>query len=119
MKKAIFILLSVTMILALFVGCAPKTEPESSKEPTPSAVGSYTEDRDITAEERDMFDKVIAGLDTTKTYEPLQVATQVVAGTNYRFKVAVDDNGTKYDAHIVIYQPLEGDPEFVSEEKIS
>lgn len=112
MKKTMAILISCMLVLGVFAGCSSK------KGAAPSAVGSYTEDRELTQEDRDLFEKVLSSMDTTKTYEPLMVATQVVSGTNYRFKVKVNDNGTTYESHFVIYQPLEGDAKFVSEEKI-
>lgn len=114
MKRTFSVLFCLAIVFGLFAGCSAKKDSPSS-----AITGAYSADRDITADERAMFDKVIATLDTAKTYEPLQVATQVVSGTNYRFTVTVDDNGTKYNAHIIIYQPLDGEPEFVSEEKIS
>lgn len=113
MTRTISVIVCFVMLLGVFVGCS------SNKAPSSQITGAYTEDRDLTAEDRALFDKVISAMETTKTYDPLKVATQVVSGTNYRFKVAVDDNGEKYEAHIVIYQPLDGEPEFVSEEKIS
>ena len=73
-------------------------------------VGGYTRQRSLTADERQLFEQVV-DIDGT-TYKPRSVATQVVAGTNYRFVCkARDDGGKRYDAVIVIYKPLPGQGE--------
>ena len=55
-------------------------------------VGGYTDPRRPTTEERALFEAAVASIDDT-TYKPLNVATQVVAGTNYRFVCKARENG--------------------------
>lgn len=117
MKRVLSVMVCCVVLLGAFVGCSSKKDPSSST-PASNIVGGYSEDRELTVEDRELFDTAMGATSSGRTYETLKVATQVVAGTNYRFTVIVDDNGTKYDAHIFIFKPLDGDPEFVSEEKI-
>lgn len=82
------------------------------------AVGGYTRQRSLTADERQLFEQIV-DIDGT-TYKPRSVATQVVAGTNYRFVCkARDDAGKRFDAVIVIYKPLpgQGEPRVTSIER--
>ena len=97
MKKILTILLTLLMIFTL-VGC------NSSKEETPTieelpqveeptVVGGYqeVEDKNLTPELIEMFEKAFDGF-TGASYTPVMLeATQVVAGTNYKFKA----DGTK------------------------
>jgi len=79
----------------------------------PQLCGGYTEQRDITEEEMELFRKVMEAAGASVEYTPLSVATQVVAGLNYRFWCRYDDKSEDSPAHcfITIYQPLQGDPE--------
>ena len=77
MKKLLKVLLVAFMVFAL-VGCKSKEEP---------VVGGYTEveDKNLTPELIEMFEKAFEGLDGAN-YTPVMLeATQVVAGTNYKF----------------------------------
>ena len=102
MKKLLTLLLTLFMVFTL-VGCNSKEdtpvvqEPEKQEEVVEPAqeeiVGGYVdvEDGTLTDELKDIFNKALEGL-TGATYEPIElVATQVVAGTNYKFLA----NGTK------------------------
>ncbi|THD19412.1 Type-1 cystatin cysteine protease inhibitor [Fasciola hepatica] len=58
-------------------------------------VGGYTEPRSVTPEERSVFQPMIlskllttGSVESSCELELLQVSTQVVAGTNYKFKVS-------------------------------
>ncbi len=76
-------------------------------------VGGYTDQRRPSAEERELFETVTAQIDDIE-YKPVSVATQVVAGTNYRFLCKARENrkrGKRFDAVIVIYKPLPGQGE--------
>ena len=78
------------MVFAL-VGCKSKEEP---------AVGGYTEvkDKNLTPELIEMFEKALDGL-MGANYTPVMLeATQVVAGTNYKFKA----DGTKTTNPIIM-----------------
>ena len=104
MKKLLTLLLTLLMVFTL-VGCNSKEdapvvqEPEKQEEVVeqtkeePEIVGGYVdaEDGTLTDELKDIFNKALEGL-LGATYEPQElVATQVVAGTNYKFLA----NGTK------------------------
>jgi len=107
---------AVLVILLLFmVGCSQKED-----ETDESLSGGYTEDRDLTDEDMAVFEQAMAGL-LGVTYEPTRVATQVVAGLNYRFTCTatiVVPGAEPYTAYVYIFQPLgDGAPELVSIEK--
>lgn len=79
--------------------------------------GAYSEQREPTAEEMELF-KAVAGANDM-AFTPLSVSTQVVAGTNYKFWCryqAEDDCGHCW---VIIYKPLpgQGEPRLSSIEK--
>lgn len=92
MKKTIFAMLIVTLIVTIFSGCA-KTE---------DVAGGYTRDRKLSDEDIAIFEEALAN-DSNK-YELLTVATQVVAGTNYRFYVK--ELSTNNEFYIFVYVSL-------------
>ena len=127
MKKLLTVLLTLFMVFTL-VGCNSKQDTpvvdesikqeevvEQTKE-EPEVVGGYVdvEDGTLTNELKDIFNKALEDL-TGATYEPQElVATQVVAGTNYKFLA----NGTKTTNpvtkgtyYITIYEDLQGNVE--------
>ena len=134
MKKLLTLLLTLLMMFTL-VGC------NSTKEETPAAqeleqqeviekieeeteiAGGYVdvEDGTLTDELKDIFSKALEGLTGAK-YEPVElVATQVVAGTNYKFLA----NGTKTTNpitkgtyYITIYKDLQGNVKLLDIEVI-
>jgi len=70
--------------------------------------GAYTEQRELSDEDLALFRKLMGETPCS----PLSVATQVVAGLNYRFW-CIYDNGTENSpghCFITIYQPLQGEP---------
>jgi len=79
--------------------------------------GGWTEYRDLTSEDKAVFDEALQGF-VGVNYTPNSVATQVVAGVNYRFKCTATlhrPNGdTKWEVIVEIYQPLEGTPHIIS-----
>lgn len=84
-------------------------------------VGGYSEDRDVTPEDLALFNEVMAGAGAGVSYEPTKVATQVVAGMNYRFTVTATllvEPPETYTAQITIFKPLQGEPELVGIEKM-
>ena len=123
MKKLLTLLLTLLMIFTL-VGCNSKEDTsivqeleqqeviEKNEEETEIA-GGYVdaEDGTLTDELKDIFSKALEGLTGAK-YEPVElVATQVVAGTNYKFLA----NGTKTTNpvtkgtyYIIINEDLQG-----------
>lgn len=79
MKKLLVVLFTVLMAFTL-VGC-------NSKKDEPVVVGGYqeVEDKNLTPELIEMFEKAFEGLDGAN-YAPVYLdSTQVVAGTNYKF----------------------------------
>jgi len=70
--------------------------------------GGYTEQHELTDEDIALFRNVMG----ESLFSPLSVATQVVAGLNYRFWCRYDDGCEDSPAHcsITIYQPLQGEP---------
>lgn len=87
-------------------------------------VGGYSDTRRLTDGEREMFDKYVARIGDIE-YEAVNVATQIVAGMNYRFlckgrEVKADGKrGKKFYAAIVLYKPLpgQGEPRITSIER--
>ncbi|MFV0411899.1 MAG: hypothetical protein ACK5L3_01350, partial [Oscillospiraceae bacterium] len=72
------------------------------------AVGAFREERELTADEKELFEKAVAELVGVK-YEPIRVSTQVVNGTNYKFLckgTAADANMTESEYYVTIYLPL-------------
>lgn len=93
--------------------------------------GGYTDQREPTEDEMEMFRSVTG--DGEVAYTPLSVSTQVVAGTNYRFYCRFEDTsdgiqrkaadeGDKYGyCQVTIFKPLpgRGEPTVTSIEKVS
>lgn len=134
MKKLLTLLLTILMVFAL-VGCNSKQdtpvvqEPEKQEEVVeetkeePEVVGGYVdvEDGTLTDELKDIFNSALDGL-TGATYEPQElVATQVVAGTNYKFLANGSKTSnpiTKGTYYITIYKDLEGNVKLLDIETI-
>ena len=79
-------------------------------------MGGYTEQREPTEEEIELFRHVTGTGDMVFT--PLSVATQVVAGINYRFYCRYQEAGNSGHMWVVIYKPLEGEAQLSKIEKI-
>jgi hypothetical protein len=122
MRKRIFVVLLIIICFAL-VSCSGSGTPSgSSATPEPDTkpvVGGYTEERDLTAEDTEIFVAAMEGLDGV-SYKPLKVSTQVVAGTNYKFYCkatnATPDAKERY-VYVTIFVPLpsSGDPAKVTD----
>lgn len=68
----------------LLTACgSPEKRTEKQQEKT-ILCGGYTRQRPLEASDRELFRRATAGM-TGVSYTPESVATQVVAGTNYRF----------------------------------
>jgi len=82
--------------------------------------GGYSEDRDLTPEDLELFREATAGF-VEVVYEPIKVATQVVAGMNYRFTALATLQSIPPDSNMVeitIFRSLEGELEVTGIEKI-
>jgi len=120
MKKAKYLTMAVlAMFLVLIVGFTGCSETEEVELELP-LVGGYSEDRDLTEEDMAVFERAMSGL-TGVVYEPIRVATQIVAGTNYRFTcttTVVAPDAEPYTAFIYIFQPSgDREPEIISIER--
>ncbi|HEX3983930.1 MAG TPA: hypothetical protein VHX12_09580 [Acidisoma sp.] len=73
--------------------------------------GGWTPWRDLSAEDLNVFHEAMQGFVGVK-YTPEKVSTQVVAGTNYRFRceAAPLTHPIIYTAVVQIYAPLDGKP---------
>lgn len=90
---------------ALFVGCAgQKSSNEADTNDTTvqesEMVGAFSNERELQEEELTLFQEVYHG-DVALT--PKSVATQVVAGTNYRFRC---EDAAGEDYLVTIFVPL-------------
>lgn len=110
MKKILHITVIAVIAVGLFhliEACnkAKDAEPEPDKE---VLCGGYTDQRELSAEDLAVFRQVMG----ESQYTPLSVATQVVAGVNYRFLCRYYDTAEGSTRHclITIYQPLQGEP---------
>jgi len=110
MKKILH--LSIIAIIAvgffLLIGALGQKANSCKAEPQKKVLcGGYTEQRKISDEDYALFRKVMGESAIT----PISVATQVVAGLNYRFRCSYDGIG-KAPGHclITIYKPLQGEP---------
>ena len=93
----------------------------NEKEDGTEIVGGYSKPRTLSKEEKALFEEAVKGLEGVE-YKPLNVATQVVAGTNYRFICRGRETarkGKRFDAVIVVYKPLpgQGEPRVTSVER--
>ncbi|MCL2671141.1 MAG: hypothetical protein FWF10_03785 [Clostridiales bacterium] len=108
-RNILALCLAVIIIVMGLAACVQKDAP-----PAP-IVGGYTEDRAVTEDDLAVFNAAMEHL-VGVNYVPTLVATQVVAGTNYRFMATampVVPDAESYEVYIYIFQPLAGDPELV------
>lgn len=77
----------------------------------PAVLGGWSAYHDLTAEDQKVFDEAMNGF-VGVTYKPFAVATQVVAGTNYRFKceASMPPSDVVWEAIVEIFKPLDGRP---------
>lgn len=74
-------------------------------------VGGWTSYHKLTPEDKLVFDEALKGFVGVK-YTPNTVSTQVVSGTNYRYKctASVPPAEVVWEAIVEIYKPLNGKP---------
>jgi hypothetical protein len=75
------------------------------------SVGGWSPYHPLTAQDKAVFDEAMNGFVGVK-YTPNTVSTQVVAGTNYRFKctASMPPSEVVWEAIVEIFQPLNGKP---------
>lgn len=74
-------------------------------------VGGWTAYHSLTEKDREVFKAAMQGF-VGVNYQPQAVATQLVAGTNYRFKclASVPPALVVWESVVEIFQPLNGTP---------
>lgn len=108
--KRILTLVVAAAVLTACGGPARKAGKTEENHEKTMMTGGYTDPRQPDAKELELFRQVTAGL-TGVEYTPENVATQVVAGLNYRFVCkasTVTPDPETYRAEIIVYQPLPG-----------
>lgn len=78
-------------------------------------VGGWTLYHPLTPEDQLVFDEALNGF-VGVHYEPFEVSTQLVNGTNYRFKcdASIPPSDVIWQAIVEIYKPINGKPHIVS-----
>ncbi len=78
-------------------------------------LGGWSAYHKLTPEDRRVFDEAMKGFVGVK-YDPQSVSTQVVAGTNYRFKclASIPPSEVMWEAIVEIFQPLNGGTPYVT-----
>lgn len=102
--KKIFIALFALAIVFAMAGCSANGANDLQSNPQ-SVVGGFSQERELTQDEEELFKKAVAGLVSVQ-YTPLKVSTQVVSGTNYKFLcegVTADASMTKSQYYITVY----------------
>lgn len=84
-----------------------------SSSATNAIVGSYSEYRELSEDEKSFFEEVVKGY-AKELFNPERVSTQVVAGINYRFLCSMKDGEVTSKVIVTIYKPLSGDPKITS-----
>jgi len=108
MKQTLLLALCIATCF-LFASCATSKKDSTAKQSTTvkhnedrPLCGGYTQYRALDEEDMKLFKETYKG---EISLEPFEVATQVVAGTNYRFRCR--DSKRKVYV-VVIFQPLPG-----------
>lgn len=80
---------------------------------TESLVGGWSPYRDLTPEDRVVWNETPKPLGVV--YEPFAVSTQIVNGTNYRFKcsASMPPADVIWEAIVEIYKPINGEPRII------
>ncbi|MCV6590805.1 MAG: hypothetical protein OIF57_17560 [Marinobacterium sp.] len=85
--------------------------------PADALMGGWSDFEAPTTQEIALFDSVMGNMVGVR-YTPVNVSTQLVSGTNYRFQCTTSlpmaGGDIEGSAMVEIYQPLEGDPVLVS-----
>ncbi|GAB0155750.1 hypothetical protein CHRYSEOSP005_10120 [Chryseobacterium sp. Alg-005] len=82
-------------------------------------VGGWTKYHALTPEDQKVFDEAMSGF-VGVSYTPQEVSTQLVNGTNYRYKciASMPPADVVWEAIVEIYQPINGKPHVVSIHRI-
>lgn len=105
-------ILCLVLLLCGSVSC-DKLQDVFGNQSQSHVVGGYSKPHNLSDEEQIIFEQATNSLQGVE-YKPINVATQIVAGVNYRFLCKarrVDENGKKgkrFYAVIVVHKPLSG-----------
>lgn len=102
MKNLLYLVLACIAVLAMSCN-RPNAQSETK---FPAACGGYTDYRVLSDDEVALFDSIYS--EAAPALKPYAVATQVVAGTNYRF-LCHDDMGQEYVVTIFVPLPCYAD----------
>lgn len=82
----------------------------SNQDAAANFVGGWSPYRNLTADDKKVFDQALKGFVGVK-YTPETVSTQLVSGTNYRFKcnASIPPSQIVWQAIVEVYKPLNGD----------
>lgn len=82
-------------------------------------VGGWTDFQKPTIGDLEIFKQALKGY-VGVNYIPTEVSTQVVAGTNYRFRctTSIPPSEIVYETIVKIYKPLVGEPYIVKIKRI-
>lgn len=74
-------------------------------------VGGWTPYHKLTPKDQEVFKEALVGF-VGVSYEPEEVSSQVVHGTNYRYlsKAALPGSTASWKAIVEVYAPIEGRP---------
>lgn len=104
MKKILFPTLAILM--AALSSCGGKTQSTDNQEPV---CGGYSELRLLTADDSLAFASAVKD---DAQLKPVLVSSQIVAGTNYKFRCEqMNADSTFSSVEVKIFQPLPGEGE--------
>lgn len=74
-------------------------------------IGGWSSYHNLTSEDKEIFNEAMNGL-VGVHYDPTSVSSQIVNGTNYRFKcnASIPPAEVIWEAIVEIYKPLNGKP---------
>ncbi len=106
-------MLAVCLLLGICTGCSCNSTDKSGEEDIAAnrlVCGGYTDFRTPTDEELEMFASLTKEEETE--FHPELVATQVVAGINYKFLcLSKSPDGNTGHCYVTVYKPLPGQGE--------
>lgn len=105
------IIVLVLWLVPAMVKPLPHEAAESICPQSDPVVGGFTAQRELTDEEMELFRAVTQ--DSTTVFTPLSVATQVVAGINYRYYCRYENQEDSGYCYVKVFKPLEGEPEIL------
>lgn len=117
MKYIYYMLMAGIIVLMAACGSHVRNHETTPEGKNHIMCGAYSSMRNVSSDELAMFRQVTDTLNLK--LKPQQVATQVVAGINYKFVCKYTDKvqATSGTCIVVIYKPLQGNPSLTSLQK--